>query len=104
VNVVLVTWSVFCVAGLALSVRSAAVARRVSPWTMTGWLGWAAFFALSLVLVAYPTRPLRLVGGAALIGVMVAWFVGGVRDERQPDPFWWPSRLGRTFRERRGLR
>jgi hypothetical protein len=87
VNLVLVVWSVFCVAGLALAIRSAAVVRRVSPWTMAGWLGWAAFFVLSLVLVARPARSLRFVGSAALLGVMVAWIVAGLRDERQPEPF-----------------
>jgi hypothetical protein len=99
-----VAWSIFCVAGLVFSLRCCALLRRGSPWSLTGWLATAAYFALALVAVVRTSRPLRLTEVAALVLVLLAFVVAGVRDERQAEPYWWPVRVGLTGRERRAAR
>jgi hypothetical protein len=36
-----------------------------------------------------------------LAALTVAFIVAGVRDEAQAEPWWWPTHLGTTRRERK---
>ncbi len=103
-NPTLVAWSVLCVAGLLLSLRSVSVLRSGSPWTSVGWLLTAAYFALELgAVVRRAATPLHL--DYVLLALLTLAFVAaGVRDERQAEPWWWPSGTGLTGRERRERR
>lgn len=103
-NPMLVAWSVLCVAGLLLSLRSVAVLRSGSPWTSVGWLLTAAYFALELgAVIRRAATPFHLDYGL-LAALTLAFVAAGVRDERQAEPWWWPSQAGLTGRERRERR
>ncbi len=103
-NPLLVAWSILCVAGLLLSLRSVAVLRTGSPWTRAGWLATAAYFALELAAVArHAATPFHL-EYAVLAVLTVAFVAAGVRDEAQAEPWWWPAAAGLTGRERRAAR
>jgi hypothetical protein len=101
---ILVGWGVLCAAGLLLSVRSAAVLRSGSPWSLAGWIASAGYFAIALAdALRRASAPYHL--DYALLAILTASFVAaGVRDERQAEPWWWPVRAGLTGRERRSAK
>jgi hypothetical protein len=103
-NPPLVAWSIVCAAGLGLCLRSAAVLRAGSPWSLGGWLATAGYFVLELVAAVRRTGTPFHLEYALLAALTLAFVVAGVRDERQAEPWWWPARAGLTGRERRANR
>ncbi len=100
-NLWLVLWSVVCLAGLALSVRSAAVLRSPSAWTIAGWCFTALYFGIAGgdALRAAPAP--AHVDYVALALLVAAFVIAGLRDEPQAEPWWWPGHAGLTGAERR---
>lgn len=83
-----------------LSLRSLAVLGRAAPWTSAGWAATIAYdCTASGELLAGVHAPLHLPYWF-LAALIVAFVAGGVRDEPQADPWWWPGRLGPTRAQR----
>jgi fucose 4-O-acetylase-like acetyltransferase len=103
-NIALFLWSALCVAGLALSLRSAVALRSGSPWSLAGWLASALYFVIALAdVLRRASAPFHL--DYVVLAILIATFVvAGVRDERQAEPWWWPTHAGPTGRERRAGR
>jgi hypothetical protein len=88
--------------GIALSVKSVAVLGRDAPWTSAGWLATALYLSAAIVKATVaPTLP-SAAEYAVLVALTAAFVVAGIRDERQAEPWWWPSRRGTTRAEKRG--
>jgi hypothetical protein len=98
-------WALVDAAVALLAVRSILIVRGKSPFTTLGWFLAFWYGAVQAVRYTSPSLPLRLFAGQAayglLIALAVAFIVGSFRDERQAEPWWWPSGLGRTRAERR---
>jgi hypothetical protein len=93
----------FDVALAVLSVRSIVVLRGVAPWTSAGWAGTLGYCFAAGVEYGDDAlhRPAAMVAYAFVVLLAVAFVVAGVRDERQAEPWWWPTRAGRTRAEKR---
>jgi hypothetical protein len=100
-NVATVTWICFCVLGLAVSLKSAAVLRRRSVWTLAGWLATAAYFVIAGIDAARGTRAVAHLDYVALALLIACFAAAGARDEPQAEPWWWPRRAGLTGAQRR---
>src|SRR5580658_5768217 len=88
--------------GAFLAVRTLFVLRTGSPWTSAGWLCTALFFALLFERAATGRHGLgQPFDVGLLIGLAVAFGIGTSRDERQAEPWFWPSHLALTRAERR---
>jgi hypothetical protein len=87
----------------ALSVRSIVALRGVAPWTSTGWAGTLGYCFAAGVEYGDDAlhRPAALVAYAFLLLLAIAFVIAGIRDERQAEPWWWPTRPGPTRAERR---
>jgi hypothetical protein len=96
----------FDVALAALSARSIAVLRGAAPWTSAGWAGTLGYCAAAAVEFSSDTlhRPAAYVAYFFLLTLTVAFVVAGVRDERQAEPWWWPTHPGPTRAEKRAPR
>ena len=81
-NALAILWIAICLLGLAVSLKSAAVLRRRSLWTLAGWLATAAYFAIAGIDAARGSRavahldyvtlrggghPRRTAGGAVVV-------------------------------------
>ncbi len=93
----------FDVALAALSVRSIAVLRTAAPWTSAGWAGTVGYCVAAAVEFSSVAeqRLAAYVAYAFLLVLTVAFVVAGVRDERQAEPWWWPTHTGPTRAEKR---
>jgi hypothetical protein len=90
--------------GIALSVKSIIALGRAAPWTSAGWyLTIVYFVAVVVKATAQPALP-RSAEYAVLVALAAAFVIAGVRDERQAEPWWWPTRLGSTRAEKRAGR
>jgi len=97
-------WLTACALGITLSLRSVAVLRARSRWTMLGWLATAAYFVIAAIDAARASpAPLHL-DYIALGALAAAFVVAGIRDEPQAEPWWWPRHAGATGSERRAKR
>jgi hypothetical protein len=84
-----------------LSLRTIVILRLEAPWTTAGW----AFTILydcgaSYEILSHTHLPLHA-SYIALVALIAAFVVAGVRDEPQGEPWWWPSRLALTRAEQR---
>jgi hypothetical protein len=100
-NAGLIGWLVICVAGFALSLRSASVLRSRSVWTIAGWLATAAYFAIAAYDAARAAHAPLHADYVALAVLVLAFVIAGIRDEPQAEPWYWPAHAGPTGRERR---
>jgi hypothetical protein len=100
-NFTTILWLGVCALGFALSLKSAAVLRSRSAWTLAGWIASAAYFAAAGFDVARATRALAFPGYAAIALLAIFFVMAGIRDEPQAEPWWWPDRTGLTGKERR---
>jgi hypothetical protein len=93
----------FDVALAALSVRSVAVLRTAAPWTSAGWAGTLGYCIAAAIEFSGEgeTRIAAYVAYFFLLVLTVAFVVAGVRDERQAEPWWWPTHTGPTRAEKR---
>ncbi len=93
----------FDVALAALSVRSVAVLRTAAPWTSAGWAGTLGYCIAAAVEFSREgeQRIAAYVAYFFLLVLTVAFVVAGVRDERQAEPWWWPTHAGPTRAEKR---
>jgi hypothetical protein len=93
----------FDIALAVLSLRSIAILRTRAPWTSAGW-GLTFGYAVAAVVEFGGTalhRPASIVAYAFLVLLAVAFVIAGIRDEPQAEPWWWPTRTGRTRAARR---
>ena len=81
-----------------LSLRSIWVARLRAPWTSAGWAGTFAYcIAAAIEFSSERAHQIAsIVGYVFLIVLAAAFVIAGIRDEPQAEPWWWPSRVGRT--------
>jgi len=93
----------FDVALAVLSVRSVAVLRTAAPWTSAGWAGTLGYCIAAAVESSSESEHqiAASVAYAFLLVLTVAFVVAGVRDERQAEPWWWPTHTGPTRAEKR---
>jgi len=93
----------FDVALAVLSVRSVAVLRTAAPWTSAGWAGTLGYCIAAAVEFSSESEHqiAAYVAYAFLLVLTVAFVVAGVRDERQAEPWWWPTHAGPTRAEKR---
>jgi hypothetical protein len=103
-NAPLAVWLAVCAAGLVLSLKSAAVLRRRSPWTIAGWLATAAYFVIAAAAAATATHPPAHADYIALAALTLCFIVAGLRDEPQAEPWYWPTAPGPTGAERKAAR
>jgi hypothetical protein len=82
-------WFAACLLGAALSLKSIAVLRTRSAWTIAGWAATAVYFAVDYIVLGLLT---------------ICFVVAGVRDEPQAEPWWCPTHAGLTGAERRATR
>jgi hypothetical protein len=94
-----IAWLAVCIGGIALSLQSIRYTYRSAPWTAAGWLLTDGYFILAAPKAWGEAAPLHL-EYVCLAGLTIAFIVAGVKDEAQAEPWWWPSRLGETRRER----
>ena len=97
-------WSVVCLGGVALSVRSVAVLRSRSPWTIAGWCFTALYFAVAGIDALRAKPAAAHLDYVALALLALTFVIAGLRDEPQAEPWWWPTVAGLTGRERREKR
>jgi hypothetical protein len=92
----------FDVALAALSVRSIAVLRGAAPWTSAGWAGTLGYCIAAAIEFgsASEHQIAAYVAYFFLLVLTVAFVVAGVRDERQAEPWWWPTHAGPTRAEK----
>ena len=84
---------------IVVSLLSARLAGGKSPYTRWGWFC-TAIYAL-YVLASRPGSFLPLHGEYVfLILLSIAFVVASIKDEAQPEPWWWPTKLGLTRAER----
>jgi EamA domain-containing membrane protein RarD len=93
----------FDVALAALAVRSLAVLGRRAPWTSLGWFWTFCYCVPAAIRFAGLTtaRTATLAADAALLLLLVAFIVAGLRDEPQAEPWWWPASIGLTRAQKR---
>jgi hypothetical protein len=88
--------------GVFLAVRSLFILRTGSPWSSVGWLCTALFFALLFERASTRRHGLgQPFDVGLLIGLALTFGIGTSRDERQAEPWFWPTRLSSTRAERR---
>jgi hypothetical protein len=94
---------VFDVAVLVIALRSLAVLGLRAPWTSSGWLATAGYFAAAAWRYAHtgPQREAMLVAEGFFVLLAAAFIIAVVRDEPQAEPLLWPSRVGLTRAEKR---
>ncbi len=97
-------WFAACLLGAVLSLKSIAVLRMRSVWTLAGWAATAVYFAIEAVAVARATHPPIHADYIALGLLTLCFVVAGIRDEPQAEPWWWPTHAGLTGAERRAAR
>lgn len=93
----------FDVAVAALAVRSMAVLGAQAPWTSLGWfwtLGYCVPAAIRFAGLS-TSHTLIVAANVALVFLIVAFVVAGVRDEPQAEPWWWPAGVGLTRAQKR---
>ncbi len=93
-----------CVAGIALSLKSAAVLDARSRATALGWLLTAAYFGVAASDAARAASAPYHIDYALIAALTVAFGIAGARDEPQAEPWWWPRQAGLTGAERRARR
>jgi hypothetical protein len=103
-NAPIAVWLVVCIAGLVLSLKSAAVLRGRSRWTIAGWLATAAYFVLSAVAATAAKHPAAHADYVALAVLTLCFVIAGTRDEPQAEPWYWPTAPGPTGAERKAAR
>jgi hypothetical protein len=88
-----------------LSLRSLQFTWKISPWTSVGWAATALYCLYDLIRLlvqpeggAFPILPHADYG--LLILLTIAFIAAGVRDERQAEPWYWPTGRGPTRAER----
>lgn len=91
-NLGLVLWEAVCLAGFALSLKSIAVLRSRSRYTIAGWIFTAAYFALAAYDAWRRTRAPFHADYACVALLTVAFIVAGIAKEPQAVPWWWPTR------------
>ena len=83
-----------------VSLRTLNVLDRKEPWTIFGWAFTVAYdCTASEEIIGHSHLPLHL-PYLFLAGLTVAFIIAGIRDEPQPEPWWWPRRLGATRAQR----
>jgi hypothetical protein len=97
-------WFAACLLGAALSLKSIAVLRKRSPWTIAGWAATAVYFAIEAVDVVRATHAPAHADYIVLGLLTICFVVAGIRDEPQAEPWWWPTHAGLTGAERRAAR
>jgi hypothetical protein len=84
-----------------LSLRTIVVLKWDARWTTAGW-AYTILYDCTASYEILSHRHLPLHGPyIALVALIVAFVIAGVRDEPQGDPWWWPSRLGLTRAQQR---
>ncbi len=91
--------ALICLLGIAVCAKSLSVLGREAPWTSAGWALTVLYFIVILVKVKRVPEP-AVLEYAALAALAIAFIVAGIRDERQAEPWWWPTRRGMTRAER----
>jgi uncharacterized RDD family membrane protein YckC len=84
-------WEAVCIAGFVLSLRSIAVLRSRSPYTIAGWLFTAAYFALAAYDAWVRAHAPFHADYACVALLTIAFVVAGIRHEPQAVPWWWPT-------------
>jgi hypothetical protein len=97
-------WFAACLLGAVLSLKSIAVLRMRSAWTIAGWAATAVYFAIEAVAAARATHAPAHTDYIMLGVLTVCFVVAGIRDEPQAEPWWWPTHAGLTGAERRAAR
>ncbi len=90
-----------CVLGIALSVKSMLVLGVRAPWTSAGWALTVVYLVDVLVTQTLGARVPRFIEYVVLGALAVAFVLAGLRDERQAEPWWWPTTQGATRAEKR---
>jgi hypothetical protein len=92
---------IVCLLGIALSIKSLIVLGSAAPWTSAGWWLTVVYFVAVSVKAAgaYPVSSYLEYG--VLAALAIAFVVAGVRDERQAQPWWWPTERSGTRAEKR---
>lgn len=97
-------WLAVCALGIALSLKSVSVLGSRSRGTALGWLFTAVYFTIAAVDAWRAAKAPYHIDYVALAALTIAFIVAGIRDEPQAEPWYWPSRVGATGKERRATR
>lgn len=92
---------IVCVLAIALSAKSIIILGTAAPWTSAGW--WLTIVYLVAVIgkAGFGYVPPWHAEYVVLAALTVAFLIAGVRDERQAEPWWWPTRRGDNRADKR---
>ena len=83
-----------------ISLRTLNLLDKKTPWTIFGWAFTVCYdCTASEEIIGHTHLPLHLPYWF-LAGLIVAFVVAGIRDEPQPEPWWWPRRIGPSRAQR----
>lgn len=84
-----------------MALRSIRVLGRSEPWTTAGWIGTLCYcIGVGVHLIRGAPLPANI-PYLLLLALTFAFVVAGIRDERQAEPWYWPTHRGPTRAERR---
>ena len=86
----------FLIVLIAISVKTLVVLRTSSPWTTAGWILSTVYALIACTELVSQRTVAPVWPYGALLLMVIAFVVAGIKDERQADPWWWPMRLGKN--------
>jgi len=104
VTIIAALWLALCVAGIALSVRSALVLGSASRATQVGWIATAAYFIIAAIDAVRRMHAPFFADDVAIGVLTITFIVAGRRDEPQAEPWYLPTHAGPTGAQRRAMR
>jgi len=86
-----------------LSLRCIVVLGTRAPWTSAAWAATLAYCISAGIefSVAGLHAPAEFIARAFLLLLTCGFVIAGIRDERQAEPWWWPTGPGSTRAEKR---
>jgi len=92
--------AVALIALAAVAVQSLRFTWKVSPWSSVGWLAILLYCGYDLTRIVTHANGVFAILPYADYGLLtivtIAFIVGGVRDEGQAEPWYWPNHRGQT--------
>jgi hypothetical protein len=83
-----------CVLAIVLSAKSVIVLGRAAPWTAAGWWLTIVYLVAVIAKAGWAFVVPAHLEYAVLVALTIAFVIAGIRDERQAEPWWWPTHRG----------